>query len=170
MFCDGCGAALQTGQEFCGQCGKQVKQGVHLAYPRGNRVQEHLRLLGIFWIALSALNTLQAGVAYVLANTIFLRPPDAGGGPPPFLHPLMIFLSGLLLVKAIVGFAVGWGLLQREPWARVVAMFLAFLALFFDIPFGAVLGIYTLWVLLPAKSEEDYEAQVRSFNARRSQS
>ena len=82
----------------------------------------------------------------------------------------MIFLSGLLLVKAIVGFAVGWGLLQREPWARVVAMFLAFLALFFDIPFGAVLGIYTLWVLLPAKSEEDYEAQVRSFNARRSPS
>jgi len=170
MFCDGCGGALQAGQEFCGQCGKQVKDGVHLAYPRANRVQEHIRLLGIFWIALSALNTVQAGVSYVIANTVFLRPPDTGGGPPPFLHPLLIFVAGLLLVKAIVGFAAGWGLLQREPWARIVAVFLAFLALFFDVPFGAVLGIYTLWVLLPAKSAEEYAAQVRSFGARRSQS
>jgi hypothetical protein len=98
---------------------------------------------------------------------VFLRPPEAGG-PPPFLHPMLIFLAGLLLVKAIVGFAAGWGLLQREPWARIVAVFLAFLAMFFDVPFGAALGIYTLWVLLPAKSEEEYEAQVRSFGARRS--
>jgi hypothetical protein len=167
MFCDACGAALQADQEFCGQCGRQVKEGVQLAYPRANRVQEHVRLLGIFWIALSALNTLQAAACYVIANTIFLRPPEAGG-PPPFLHPLLVFVAGVLLAKAIVGFAAGWGLLQREPWARIVAMFLAFLAMFFDVPFGAALGIYTLWVLLPAKSEEEYEAQVRSFGARRS--
>jgi hypothetical protein len=27
-----------------------------------------------------------------------------------------------------------------------------------DIPFGTALGIYTLWVLLPAESEEEYRS------------
>ena len=27
-----------------------------------------------------------------------------------------------------------------------------------DIPFGTALGIYTLWVLLPAEHEEEYRA------------
>jgi hypothetical protein len=26
----------------------------------------------------------------------------------------------------------------------------------FDVPFGTALGIYTLWVLLPARSEEEF--------------
>jgi hypothetical protein len=81
---------------------------------------------------------------------------------------MLVLVAGVLLAKAVVGFAAGWGLLQREPWARVVALFLAFLAMFFDVPFGAALGIYTLWVLLPAKSEQEYEAQVRSLGARQS--
>ena len=43
-----------------------------------------------------------------------------------------------------------------EPWARVLALILAFLDLI-NVPFGTALGVYTLWVLLPAQSEEDYE-------------
>jgi hypothetical protein len=30
-------------------------------------------------------------------------------------------------------------------------------SLFIHIPFGTALGIYTLWVLLPAHAEEEYE-------------
>ncbi len=51
---------------------------------------------------------------------------------------------------------------QREPWARVVVLVLAFVSLFTNIPFGTALGIYTMWVLLPAESEQEYEAMAEA--------
>ena len=93
MFCDACGAALQGDQEFCGQCGRQVKQGVQLAYPRANRVQEHVRLLGIFWIALSALNTLQAG-SLLRRREHHLSAAAGSRRPSPLLAPPVGFCGG----------------------------------------------------------------------------
>jgi hypothetical protein len=31
-----------------------------------------------------------------------------------------------------------------------------------DMPFGTALGIYTLWVLLPAESEQQYKRMTRA--------
>jgi hypothetical protein len=43
---------------------------------------------------------------------------------------------------------------------------LAFISLF-NVPFGTALGVYTLWVLLPGSSQEEYEALVvASANSR----
>ena len=64
----------------------------------------------------------------------------------------------LLFAKAGLGFVAGWGLLQQEKWARTLALVLAFVSLFTNIPFGTALGVYTMWVLLPAESEREYEA------------
>jgi hypothetical protein len=50
-------------------------------------------------------------------------------------------------------------LIQREPWARLVALVLGFIALF-NVPFGTAVGVYTLWVLLPAQSQQEYDALV----------
>jgi len=66
-------------------------------------------------------------------------------------------LGIFVLAKAACGFIAGWGLMQREPWARVIALVLGFISLF-NIPFGTAVGIYTLWVLLPAQSQEEYDA------------
>jgi hypothetical protein len=118
-------------------------------------VAAHIRLLGILWLALSALDAVGGVVALVLANTLFSR-----WGPenlPMFLHPLMIVVGIFSLVKAVGGFLAGWGLLNRQPWARMLAIILGVISLFFHIPFGTALGVYTLWVLLPAHSEEEYE-------------
>src|SRR6516225_348070 len=76
--------------------------------------------------------------------------PDA---PAPFLRPLLGVIAILLLAKAALGFLTGWGLLQREKWARILALMLAFVSLFTNIPFGTALGVYTMWVLLPQESE-----------------
>ena len=164
MYCDGCGGALQATQGFCPQCGKPVKPGMHIAYPRPNRVKEHIRLLGILWLALSALNAVGGMVLFIVANTILRHHwPGMGpeGGPQMFLHPFLSLIAVLILIKAAAGFAAGWGLLQREPWARVVTLIVAFLALF-NIPFGTALGIYSLWVLLPAAADQEYAEQVRA--------
>ena len=162
MFCDGCGAAVQPGQAFCSKCGKQIVGPVSLMQPRPGRVQEHVRLLGLLWLAFSALNTIGSVILYVVANTLLVRRPGLESGPPAFLTPLLSTVAILLLAKAACGFIAGWGLLQREHWARVVVLVLAFISLFTNIPFGTALGIYTMWVLLPAESEHEYEALVET--------
>ncbi|HUK24267.1 MAG TPA: zinc ribbon domain-containing protein [Terriglobales bacterium] len=162
MFCDGCGAALQSGQYFCSRCGKEVKEGMRFDAPRPGRVRQHLRLLGILWLALGALNALGGVILLILANTLFVHMRERGG--PAFLPPLLTFIAFFILVKAAAEFAAGWGLQQHESWARVLALVLAFLALF-NVPLGTALGIYSLWVLMPAESEEEYQAQARTVPA-----
>jgi hypothetical protein len=160
MFCDGCGTAVQSGQRFCSSCGKQIIGPVSIAQPRPGRVQGHVRLLGLFWIAFSALNTVGGLVLYIVANTIFAHTREFGvpEGPGAFLRPLLSVIAILLVAKAALGFFAGWGLLQYERWARILALILAFISLFTNIPFGTALGVYTMWVLLSSDSEREYEA------------
>jgi hypothetical protein len=159
MFCDACGASVDAGQSFCSRCGKQIIGPVTaIAAPR-SRVQQHVQLLGILWFAISALNAVGGVVLYIVANTIFANVRNFGmpEGPTAFLRPLLSVVAILILAKATFGFIAGWGLLRREPWARLMTLVLAFLALF-NIPFGTAIGVYTLWVLLPTSSEREYEA------------
>ena len=155
MYCDGCGAPVQAGQAFCNRCGKQFVGPVTARQSSTGRVQRHVHLLGILWLAFSALNAIGGVVLYVIANTLFA--PGGGTGAPAFLHPLLSVVGILVLGKAALGFIAGWGLLQREPWARIVALVLGFISLF-NIPFGTVIGVYTMWVLLPSQAEQEYEA------------
>jgi hypothetical protein len=166
MFCDRCGAAIQSDQSFCSRCGKELAAGAVIGFPRRSRVQEHVRLLGILWLALSAMNVLGAAVLYVLANTFFVHLPEISGqqAATAWLHPFLSFIAILMFAKGAIGFLAGWGLLQRESWARMLSIVLALLALL-NIPFGTAVGIYTLWVLLPAGAHAEYEAQVRSLDA-----
>ncbi|MGB8887282.1 MAG: zinc ribbon domain-containing protein [Candidatus Korobacteraceae bacterium] len=161
MFCDRCGASVQPDQRFCGRCGKEFSGAVAVVRPLPNRVQEHVRLLGILWLAFSAINAIAGIVLWTVAITVFAHlhemgaPPDVPAG---FLRALFSAIGFLILIKAAFGFLAGWGLLRREPWARMLTIVLSFLALF-HIPLGTALGIYSLWVLLPAQSEREY-AQV----------
>jgi len=162
MFCDACGASLQTGQTFCSRCGKEIRGATPIAYPNPSRVREHVRLLGILWIAYSAFHVIGGIVLMVLANTLFAQRLEFGGPRfPAFLQPLVGTFAIFLLVKAVAGFAAGWGLLQRESWARLLTLVVAFISLF-NVPIGTVLGIYTLWVLLPSQSDREYEEHVRA--------
>jgi hypothetical protein len=130
--------------------------------PRRSRVQEHVHLLGILWLAISAMNTIGAVILFIIANTLLAHlhemgaPPEA---PTGFLRPLLSAVAIFILAKAACGFIAGWGLLQREPWARVIALVLGFISLF-NIPFGTAVGVYTMWVLLPGQSLEEYDALV----------
>lgn len=152
MFCDQCGAPLQPAQQRCARCGKEV-------IGQKSRVQEHVRLLGILWMAYSALNVVGGIILVVISNTLFGRFSQAG--PPPevtsWLRPFLTVIGCLILAKAAAGLITGWGLLQREPWGRILALVVGFISLF-NIPIGTALGVYTLWVLLPARSDEEYRA------------
>jgi hypothetical protein len=164
MFCDRCGGPVEAGQGFCSKCGKQIIGEVAVFPGAPSRVQQHLHMLGILWLAISALNAVGGVIALVVANTLFPHlhrmgmPPEV---PTEFLTTIITIGGILILAKAAVGFIAGWGLIQREAWARVIALVLAFISLF-HIPFGTAIGVYTLWVLLPAQSQQEYDALVEA--------
>jgi len=159
MYCDACGAQLQVGQKFCNSCGKPLGMAV-VPRPGGNRVAQHVHLLGILWIICSVLILVGGLVLLVVANTIFSEVGNITGEPYShigFLRPLLSVIGIFVLAKGVIGMAAGLGLLQRLPWARVLALIVGFLSLL-NIPFGTALGIYTLWVLLSPNAEEDYRS------------
>jgi hypothetical protein len=157
MFCDQCGTQLQPAQSNCSRCGKPV---LGPASYRRNRVQDHVRLVAILWMAYSSLLMLAGVAAVIVAQTVFGNVFAAPHGPV-WLRPLLTFGGGLVALVAGAGLSAGWGLLRREPWARVVILIVGFLALF-HVPLGTALGVYTLWVLLPTQSDDEYGALTKA--------
>jgi len=162
MFCDQCGAHLQAGQGHCVKCGKAITGP--LEYGR-NRVREHVKLVGILWMAYSALHVVGGVIVMLVGKVVIVKLGATGNGPPPeimgWLPEVVTVIGWLILAKAAAGLVTGWGLLQHEEWARVVALVMGFLALL-SVPVGTALGIYTLWVLLPSQSEEEYKTLAKA--------
>ena len=61
---------------------------------------------------------------------------------------LVIFLLAL----SLPGLITGIGLLKFQSWARILGIVLSAINLI-NIPFGTILGIYGLWVLLSKETE-----------------
>jgi hypothetical protein len=117
------------------------------------RVAGNLRVLGILWIARGVLWIIPAIVLMSLGN--LQLPPDVPPEAQSFIHPLFSGLGWLFLLGGAAAFIAAWGLLDRAPWGRLYAIILGAIALV-EVPLGTALGIYTLWVLLPETSEQEY--------------
>ncbi|MCX6627035.1 MAG: hypothetical protein NTW28_05340 [Candidatus Solibacter sp.] len=157
MFCDRCGANLQGPVSFCPHCGRQFGAAPPLL-PSVNRVAGHLRNVAILWLVYSALRVLPG----LFLNSFSNWGLPFTGGAPYFAHEIVRTFGGIFLATGVIGLIAGWGLYERRSWARILAIVLAFLNLLHP-PFGTAIGIYTLWVLLPAASEAEYQrmAQVK---------
>ena len=66
------------------------------------------------------------------------------------------FLLGSAVLSSWPGGDCSSGSLGRGRWRIVLACFSLI-----KVPFGTALGIYTMWVLLPAASEEEYRQIAR---------
>jgi hypothetical protein len=152
MFCNRCGAQLQPDFVACPNCGKRI--GDPVSAVAQSRLEHHLHIVAILWIALGSLFAIPAVAFLLLGTTAHLIVHQQ-----EFLHgilPLLVAIAGgMLLVLAAGGIYVGVGLMQHRPWARAAAIILSVLALFHP-PFGTALGIYTLWVLLSDESGSEY--------------
>ena len=154
MFCDRCGTQLRGSESFCASCGKQFRPIPRRAI---GRVESHVRNLAMFWLAYSAFR-LAGGLLF---SRFFAHWGLFWDSNVPFFLPHLGRGIGVMLMgTGVLGILAGWGLLERQSWARTLAIVLGFFALF-HFPFGTVLGIYTLWVLLPAESAVEYQRTAR---------
>lgn len=164
MFCSQCGVAIQPGQRYCAGCGRPLGDApvVSPAWAPQSRVEGNLKVLAILWMVISVYRLIP-GLFLMLAFQVGTRflPEDIPFFVPAILHAIGFFFVG----GAAIGLFAGWGLYNRQPWARTLSVILGFLSLI-DFPFGTVLGIYTLWVLLPAEAEAEYRRIALSDPAR----
>jgi zinc-ribbon domain len=171
MVCQGCGASVVEGVHFCAKCGAPVPVTPQYApYPAPGapmymvrpRVQRHLQGLGMLWCLFGVYRFVTGLLGYY-----FLRAATSGSrwgffnwGGSPFAGTWIVtfypIILTMVLVLAGIALLVGYGLLTRQPWGRMLAIIIAIISLI-KIPFGTVLGIYTLWVLAPGESAVEYE-------------
>lgn len=164
MYCSACGQPMDPYQPYCPRCGRQMT-AIPTAPPPPwvwSRVHRHVHTLGILWLAYAGWTLLHwMLVAPFLSGMVggwfpFHRGFD--GFVFPFEHmPWFIPLITIILAfRAILCLVTGFALLRRYPWARALAIVTAFLTLIRPIT-GTILAIYTLWVLLPGASGQEYD-------------
>jgi len=119
-------------------------------------METHVKVLGVLQIAFGCLNLVGA----IVLTLVFMGGVGAMGfsGDPDALRavPIVGFVGTTLVVLLVVlslpGIITGIGLLRLRPWARILGIVLSLLSLV-AIPFGTVIGIYGLWVLLSKDTE-----------------
>jgi hypothetical protein len=164
MYCSGCGQPISPNQPACPQCGKPAVQAAGYAaagFVPYNRVQRHIQVLAIFWLVYSLLALVAFLVFIPFMSHFFGHAIHGFDGHDNFpfpmaMHWIVPFITILVYLRAALGAMVGIGLLRRERWARPLAMVVAVLTLL-KLPFGTALGIYTLWVLVPALSAQEFD-------------
>ena len=155
MFCDRCGAQLQGPVTFCPHCRRQF--GAAPPPPVVNRVAGHLRNVAVLWLVYSALRLLPG----LFLNSFSDWGVPFGDDVPYFVHGIVRSVAGVFMATGLIGVIAGWGLYERRSWARILAIVLGFISLVHP-PFGTAIGIYTLWVLLPASSEVEYQRMAQA--------
>jgi zinc-ribbon domain len=172
MVCQACGTPVAEGVHFCSKCGAQVvaAQQVYAQPPMPMylpRVQRHLQTLGILWCVFGVLRVISGlvGMIFLRAMSTHNFGDDAwmfGGrwhGPfaPMWIGSLWPVIAVTAVCAAALALIAGYGLLNRRPWGRVLAIIAGVLALI-KFPLGTALGIYTLWVLASGASGLEYDA------------
>ena len=103
-------------------------------------------ILGVLGLMGSLMVLLLFGGAAGIVGIAAVNEPDAWLAVP-VVGLVGSILVMLILTLSVPGIIAGIGLLKRRQWARILTIVLSVLNLL-NIPFGTVLGIYGLWVLL----------------------
>ncbi len=89
-----------------------------------------------------------AGLAGASSSDSFIAVPILGG--------IGVFVFALMLVLSLPGLIAGIGLLTMQRWARFLTIALSALELL-HFPFGTILGVYGLWVLLNEETSRMFQ-------------
>jgi hypothetical protein len=113
-------------------------------------VDTHVKVLAVLYIIFGVIGTL-IGLGF-MALLSFIGVAGAASDPDAWVALPLLGITGaafgvFMLVLSLPGIIAGVGLLKFRPWARILTIVLSALNLM-NIPFGTILGIYGLWVML----------------------
>lgn len=120
----------------------------------GVKMEKHVTIVGTLHIAFGVLGVLIALIVFIAV---------VGGGYLSGDDQALIITSivgtavtAFILLLSIPGIIAGIGILKYASWSRILMLIIAFLDLF-NIPFGTVLGAYTIWVLIDSRTIKIFE-------------
>lgn len=116
----------------------------------GNRMATHLTIVAALHIAFGLLGVLGAFMILV-----FVGLPGLFTGDLAIAGVTMgvaVVLGGIVGAASLAGVIGGIGLLRRAEWARLVVLVVSVIQLI-NIPFGTILGAYSMWVLLSSETQ-----------------
>jgi hypothetical protein len=118
-------------------------------------MRTHIKVLGVLHIVFGAIGVLIGLMLLMMFGGISAL---VGANAPEEAHvaiPVLGMIGGfvflVLLVLSIPGIILGFGLLNFKSWSRPFGIVISALELI-HVPFGTVLGIYGLFVLLQAET------------------
>ena len=118
----------------------------------------HRRIMGVCWVAYGILRLIMgiclvlfSGTATVMFGALLSRVPNPFALMDDF-HVVYVCLVILTFLCGLFGILAGLALLANQRPARMLALLAAFLSVS-ELPLGTTLGIYTLIVLLPLRSD-----------------
>src|SRR5688500_8631092 len=120
------------------------------AVNEGDLVDTHVKVLAWLYIVFRVLGSLFGLGLMALLSIIGVA--GAASDPDAWVALPILGMTGaalgvFMLALSLPGIVAGIGLLQFRPWARILTIVLSALNLM-NIPFGTILGIYGLWVML----------------------
>jgi len=165
MFCNKCGSALDATSRCpsCGAVAIGATQSSGYAGPAAvyveSKLVRRLPVLAVLLIIYGVLEALRAAAAQFFAHLsrFWLTGPDWSHWIGPWVLGWIFVWS---VAMAVLAFIAAWGLHERLSWGRIVSIAAAIFALFHP-PFGTILGIYTLVLLLPADAAAQYDRVAR---------
>ncbi len=169
MYCSGCGQPVAPGQQVCPQCGRPTAAPPpppvpNLAFELANYANR-IRALSTVWFIYGGLSLALGIVGLAFANSFlngggfWMHGPWARGNfplGPGFGTAIIHFAWIMVILRSGLAFVAGWGLMERAPWGRVVAIVAAFLSIL-KIPFGTAIAIWTLVMLLGYRNSSLYD-------------
>lgn len=115
-------------------------------------MQQHVKILAVLHIVLSGLGILAAMIALLVLGGLGSFIAMASENPDDWMTGGILHLIGFLAMAVILcisipGLIAGIGLLNYQPWARILTIVISAIELP-AFPLHTALGIYGLWVLL----------------------
>ena len=117
----------------------------------------HFKVLGWLYLVFGALGAVAGVTVFALFSSIGYGLSNLQLEGLPFRFPHLasgigLLIAMVLLVFSVPGLIAGYGLLNFRSWAKPLTVVLSALNLIHP-PFGTLLGVYGLWVLLSGRGE-----------------
>ncbi len=122
-------------------------------------MRTHVQILAWIYIVFSGFHVLMGLLMFLAFLGIGAFAGIAGALPAiPILGGVGAFVFMFILIVYLPGLLAGIGMLSYAPWARILAIIISILQLFY-FPVGTLLGAYGLYVLFNPETVRLFEGR-----------